>query len=162
MDKNLPVFLRNVFDNSLDPFEDFKKIQTNFDSIFDDFFGRWDSPNLKIYKGSYPKVNLKENDNEFEIVAATPGMTKEDLNIEYKDGMLSIKGSSKQDNLEKGEKYICRELKKSSFIRSFQVDDESVNIDKIKSSYENGELRITIPKKEKVIEKKKLRQIKIE
>ena len=80
-------------------------------------------------------------------------MTKEELNVNYKNGILTLKGESKQDKVDESERYLCRELKKSSFVRSFKLDDSTLDISKIKSSYEFGELRISIPKKAKEKEK---------
>jgi len=161
MNGRLPV-LKTYFNDSIDPFKEFNSLQKDLDQIFNDVFGNWNSPRFTLLKGSYPKVNVKENEKGFEIIAATPGLTKEDLSIDYKEGILSIKGESKQDDLDKDDKFLCRELKKSSFIRSFQLDESTLDIEKIKSIYENGELRVTIPKKKEVIERRKSRKIKID
>ena len=79
--------------------------------------------------------------------------------IQYKKGILTIKATSKQDKLEKGETFLCRELKKSNFLRSLQFDESKIEEEGIKSSYSNGELRVVLPKKK--LEEKKDESINI-
>ena len=140
--------IRSFFNDSIDPYSEFTRLQTDMDTLFDEIFGNWKSPNFTTIQGNYPKINVLEKENCFEIVAATPGLSKDNLNISYKEGLLSIKGESKQDQLDKNEKYLCRELKKSNFFRSFRIEESLINASKITSSYNNGELRVILPKKE--------------
>lgn len=155
----LPI-LKSFLVNSVDPYSDYTKIQSEMDNLFDEFFSSWSSPpTFTTVVGSYPKINVLEKKDCFEIIAATPGLSKEDLSISYKDSVLSIRGESKQEDLSENTKYLCRELKKSNFFRSFRLDDKIIDIEKISSSYVNGELRVSIPKKEK--EKEKSFQISI-
>ncbi len=148
----LPI-LKTFFSNSVDPYSKYSELQSEMDDLFDEFFGNWNAPTFSVISGNYPKINVLEKKDSFEIVAATPGLTKEDLSISFKDGVLSIKGESKQDDLKENEKYLCRELKKSNFFRSFRLDEKIIDTEKISSSYVNGELRVLIPKKEKQDEK---------
>jgi len=156
----LPI-LKSFLTDSVDPFSDFSRLQSDMDSIFDEFFVNWNAPTLSAISGNYPKINILEKKDSFEIVAATPGLTKENLNIIYKEGILSIKGESNQEELSKEDKYLCRELKKSNFFRSFRLDEKLVDTNSIKSSYANGELRVLIPKKEKE-ENKEILKISID
>jgi len=155
----LPI-LKSFFNESLDPYTEFSKLQSDMDVIFDDIFGNWNAPTFSVVSGSYPKINVIEKKDSFLIVAATPGLLKEELSITFKEGVLSIKGESKQEELSKDSKFLCRELKKSNFFRSFRLDEKTIDANNITSSYENGELRVTIPKKEK--EEEKHLEIKIE
>lgn len=157
----LPI-LKSFLVNSMDTYSDYTKIQEEMDTLFDEFFGNWsDPPTFTVVSGSYPKINVLEKKDHFEVIAATPGLSKEDLSISYKDGVLSIRGESKQDDLSENVKYLCRELKKSNFFRSFRLDEKIIDIEKISSSYTNGELRVCIPKKEKEKEKEKAFKINI-
>jgi len=106
------------------------------------------------------KVNLKEKEKEFELVASTPGINKENLAIEYKNGFLTIKGETKCDTKKDTDKYIYREIKCSNFNRSFKVDEDTIDIENIKSTYIDGVLKIILPKKNP--EKKKSKTILIE
>jgi HSP20 family protein len=140
--------MNNLINQIFDEFfgKDLEKFQTEYDNFFNDLCKDVYVPSFQLSKGSYPKVNVVEEDDKFKIIAGTPGMEKEDLSISYKNGMLSISGSSNQTKEEKT-KYVCRELKKSSFIRSFRIDESEVDVAKISSSYKNGELVIHVPKK---------------
>lgn len=124
----------------------FREIEKTFEE-FDSFLG---NPLEKT--STYPKVNVIDKTEEFEIVAATPGLDKEDLEISAKEHevegnkfvCLIIKGTSKQE--EKDSNYLMRELKKSSFRRQLYFKPGKVDMLNITSSYKNGELRIKVPK----------------
>jgi len=137
---SLPV-LKNFFSDDL--FE--------IDSIMENFY----NPVTKDCK-----INLKEKEKEFELTAVTPGINKENLSVEYKNGLLTIKGETKCSDKKDTDKYIYREIKCSNFNRSFRVDEDSVDIENIKSTYVDGVLKIIIPKKNP--EKRKGRTILIE
>ena len=146
--------LRSFFSDTSDPYSEFNKLQASVDSLFNEFFVQGDVPHFTHLQGNYPKVNVKETDSQFEIIAATPGLTKDELSVELVNGILQIKGESKQDEVSKGDRFIYRELKKSSFSRAFKLDETKIDTSSIKSSYENGELRVLLPKlKEKIKDK---------
>lgn len=154
--KYLTTVFNDMFNGNLDKFE--RQIDNFMNDIYKDVY----VPSFQLSTGSYPKVNVIEKEKEFEIVAAVPGLKKEDLEVHLKDGMLTIKGKSNQDKKKETDKYICREIKKSSFARSFRIDVEELDIDNITSSYDLGELRILVPKKEEIPKKEESREIKIE
>lgn len=129
-----------VFGNDLDKFE--KGVDEFFDEVYKDVA----VPSFMLSKGSYPKVNILEKEEGYKIIAALPGMTKEDIEVKYKDNMLYITGKSKNDKVNTGEKYIYRELKKSNFVRSFRVDSNKIDTKKFKCTFVDGELEIDIPK----------------
>ena len=103
---------------------------------------------LKDFKETYPKVNLIEKKDSFEIIAAIPGFKKEDLNVTYEDGVLSIEGKYQKEEI-KNENYLYKELIKSNFSRSFKFDDKDIDTKNIRTSYDAGELKLQISKKEK-------------
>lgn len=93
-----------------------------------------------------PAVNVKETDGIYGLTIATPGLEKNDIKIEVKEGMMTI--SSEKESEEKQEKegrYNRREYNYSSWSRSFTLPDDCEE-SKIMAEYKNGELKITIPK----------------
>lgn len=131
-------------------FTPFDKIYDNIvNSQFPDFeknFG------ITFEKGSFPKVDVIDYDDSIMIVSEMPSMKKESLGIEVEDGVLTISGDKHNPIDEKG-RYIRKELKHSSFRRSFQLG-ENLDTEKINANFLDGVLRIEIPKKEPVKPKK--------
>lgn len=140
-------------------FDGFFKRQNDLFDEFDKLIEIFESPSILEFRGSYPKINIIEKDKEFQIVAAVPGMDKKDIEVFYKDGMLSIKGNNNQEETDC--KYICRELKKSQFVRSISINSETTDINKITSTFNNGELRIIIPKKKEILKREEIKKIDI-
>ena len=132
---------------------------TPFDSIFDKMvnqafpnFGQEFGVNF-FGNSSYPRVNVADTSKEVRIEAEIAGLGKEDVSVEYEDGMLTISGDKKTEVDDPDVRYVHKELKRSSFKRSFKVDDATLNVSKISAKFDNGILNVTIPKKE-VIETK--------
>lgn len=103
---------------------------------------------------SVPSVNISEDDKAYYVSLAAPGMQKEDFSIHVDDGTLSIrvekeekKEETEQCEESKGEKCILREYNYQSFHRSFGLP-EDVESEKVEASYEAGELKVTLPKRE--------------
>lgn len=122
------------------------------DNWFDDDWNSWDYSNTSLMN-----TDIKENDNDYELTMNLPGVKKEDVTAELKDGYLTIRATSNQNKDEKDEdgKYIRRERYSGSCNRSFYVGD-AVTEEDIKANFENGTLKMTIPKKEaKVVPEKK-------
>lgn len=122
------------------------------DNWFDDGWNSWDYSNT-----SPMNTDIKENDNDYELTMNLPGVKKEDVTAELKDGYLTIHATSNQNKDEKDEdgKYIRRERYSGSCNRSFYVGD-AITEEDIKANFENGTLKMTIPKKEaKAVPEKK-------
>ena len=99
-------------------------------------------------------VNIRETENAFEVELSAPGKTKEDFNIEIDNELLTISSEVKAEaNVQEG-KYTRREFSLSSFKRSFTLP-ETVKYEEIKAAYENGILKISLPKKEEALPKAK-------
>lgn len=96
---------------------------------------------------SIPAVNLKETDSAFEIHMAAPGLKKKDFKISLENKMLTISSEKSSENNELNEKFTRKEYNFCSFSRSFNLP-ESADIDRIEATYENGEFRLSLPKKE--------------
>jgi len=122
-------------------------------SLFDDFFvrdvGNWGVNNNSSTNTTIPLVNIKETNENFEVEMAAPGMNKEDFKVELDGNVLTITSERKDENeVKEGERYSRREFSYQSFQRLFQLPKEVVDADKIEAKYENGVLRLVIPKKE--------------
>lgn len=127
----------------------------SFPSLFDRFFDGelmdWNRSNYSSTNSSLPAVNVKENENEFLIDVAAPGLSKEDFKVDYDNGRLTISSEKKNEVEEKdGEKISRREFSYQSFQRSFTVSENVVDAEKIAANYENGILHLTLPKREEV------------
>ena len=105
-------------------------------------------------QNQFPAVNIKENEDSFEILLAAPGLKKEDFSIEIDENILKISSEFKQNEEVKDEKFSRREFNFSSFKRAFTLP-ETVNEDKIEASYVNGILQLVLPKKEEALPKEK-------
>lgn len=103
-----------------------------------------DFNNYCISEKYSPMSDIVENDNNYEIILDIPGIDKKNIDINYLEGILTIKGNYEK---EKTKKYLYRELKRKDFVKKFKLDEKTVNISKITSSYKNGELILLIPKK---------------
>lgn len=99
-----------------------------------------------------PDANIIENGKDFKIELAAPGLERKDFKVEVKDGILTISAEKKEEKKEEKENYKRREFSYNSFCRSFTLPENSVQ-DKIDAKYENGILRLTLPKKEVTISK---------
>ena len=128
-----------------------RRTNRNFDSLLNDFMGGDFFMNPKgMYSGSksLPAVNVIENDDQFLIELAAVGLKKEDFNIEFNNGKLTISAESADDKDDV--KYTQREFSYAGFTRSFAVPKQKVSDDSISAAYENGVLCISLPKREEV------------
>ncbi len=96
---------------------------------------------------SSPSVNIVEQDHQFNMHLAAPGLEKNDFAIRVENDYLIVSAEKKSEKEETDKRFTRREFNYSSFKRSFQLDD-SIDREKITASYENGVLNITLPKKE--------------
>ncbi len=97
-----------------------------------------------------PAVNVREEEDEFEIQVAAPGMEKEDFNIDLDGNLLTI-SSEREDEVKEGEgEFSRREFSYQSFSRTFTLPENTIDSEKIKAKYKEGILRIKLPKLEHV------------
>mgnify|MGYP003661718870 CR=1 FL=1 len=150
-----------IRNNTWNPLTHRDEFLTPFDSLFDDLLTEAFpslSQNLGVgffNKGSYPKVDVIDNKDNVSIEAEIPGLTKDDVSVELEDNVLTISGNKKQqDQVNENTTYIRRELKRSSFKRSFTLG-ENLNTSKIDADFKNGILIVTVPKKEPAVPKVK-------
>lgn len=127
-----------------------------FTSDFLDF----DTDLMNLNAGAQiPSVNILENAKDYSVELAAPGLERKDFKVEVDNGVLTISAEKEEESKEEGENYKRREFSYNAFKRSFDLP-ENVITDKIDAKYENGVLRMSIPKKEVTVLKPK-KEIKI-
>ena len=145
------------------------KLSDNLYPSFPSFFNRflegdlmdWTNTNFAGTNSTLPAVNVRENNDEFLIEVAAPGMIKDQFKVDYENGRLTISSETKEERKGKpDEKYTRREFRYMSFQRSFSIPDNVVDGEKIHAGYNAGILQISLPKREE-IKPKPARQIKI-
>ncbi len=114
-----------------------------------DWFG-----GMENFKSNVPAVNIIETEKEFGLELAIPGFTKEDFNVEVDKDVLTISSEVKKADEQTEANYTRREFTLSSFKRAFTLP-ETVNTDAINAAYENGILKLILPKKEEALPKPK-------
>lgn len=106
-----------------------------------------------------PAVNVSKEKDELHLELSAPGFNKEDIKVEMENGSLTVSGAHKVEQESKEKTYYRKEFTFGSFKRSFNLPDE-FDADKISAKYENGILKLTVPKKEQV--KANTREISIQ
>ena len=122
-------------------------------NIFDDFFGGdfFNTPAARPVRTSTPAVNVMENDDQYVIEVAAPGMKKDDFKVEVNNSVLTISAEMEDKNAAKEQEgYTRREFCYSSFSRSFAIPKNEVDEGKIDASYKDGLLKIKLQKREEV------------
>ncbi len=127
-------------------------VLSNLPQVFDDFFTRdffdWGARNFSLTNTTVPAVNVFENNDEFIVEVAAPGMDKKDFKIELDNEVLTISSEKEmEDEVDNGQ-YSRREFSYQSFQRSFRLPKSVVDDAKIKAKYQDGILRVLIPKRE--------------
>ena len=125
----------------------FSSLQREIDRVFTDF-GR-NIPSLGDFgkSASGMKVNVAETDDAIEVTAEIPGVDAKDIDVQLKDGVLTIKGEKKEEKEEKDEKknYHLVERSYGMFERSFSVGND-LEADKVDAKFDKGVLKVTLPK----------------
>lgn len=94
-------------------------------------------------------VNVRETDKTFELEVVAPGLKKQDFKLEVNGDMLTVSFDHKEENNQESpeEGWLRKEYRQQSFSRSFNLGD-SIDVNKIAASYNDGILSLTLPKKE--------------
>ena len=128
--------------------------------IFNDFF---DNSWMERTNYTAPAINVIENEKEYEVELAAPGLTKEDFQIQVdNEGNLQIAMEKKTENKEgkKHGRYLRREFSYEKFAQTLLLPDD-VDQEKIQAKMENGVLNVHLPKREKIQKPEKVKQITI-
>ena len=137
-----------------EPFAGFGDVRSVFNDLFNENFGRSSAqPSMSKW---YPAVDVLESKESYLIRAELPGMKREDINVEVKDGTLLLSGERKSEKPAEGVEYRHVERSTAKFWRSFSLP-ETVKQDGIEATYKDGILEIRVPKAEEA----KPRQIEI-
>jgi len=120
--------------------------QHNLSRFFDD--DSWGFNGFPSRSSQVP-VNIRETDKTYELEVIAPGLRKEDFQLNLANDLLTIAFNHKEESREedKGSGWLRQEYKKRTFSRSFTLDD-TVDASKATAKYEDGVLRLSLPKKE--------------
>ncbi len=137
------------------------------ENLFDDFFDDFARPARNAVRFNTPannimRTDIKESEDGFELDIDLPGYKKEDVKAELKDGYLTISAQTSTDSDEKEDgRYIRRERYYGTCSRSFYVGKE-VTQDEIRARFEDGILKVAVPKKQAKPAVEESRYIQIE
>ena len=135
-----------------DPFRDMLSLRRTMDDLFDSAIVGWQGPsNWDL------ALDVSENEDEYTVKASIPGVKPEDLDITYNNNTLTIKGETKAEEEKEGEQFHIRERRYGSFSRSVVLPSR-VNADEISADYQDGVLKVHLPKSEEA----KPRRISVE
>jgi len=139
-----------------DPIGELSSIHERMNRLFGETFGSSLAPEEGWTRGWEPAVDIFEADDAIVVRAEIPGVEKDQVGVEVKDGILTLRGERKFERDVKEESYHRIERSYGSFQRSFTLP-VSVDPDKVRASLKNGVLEVTLAKKEQARPK----QIKI-
>ncbi len=133
-----------------EPFRDLMSMRDDFDRLFESIFG-----GMPVTREDFwtPSVDIVENNGNIEVKAEIPGMKKENIKVTVRDNVLSIAGERKQEQETKEKTFHRIESYYGKFNRNIRLPSE-VEADKIKATYKDGILNITLPKPESAKPKK--------
>ena len=136
-----------------DPFAEMRRFHSYFD-------GRRPAPFVTghhaVKNSWYIPLDAVEEGDDLLVRASVPGVNPEDIEVTIEDGILSIKGETKDEHEVKNGEYLMRERRSGSFHRSVRLPD-TVDADKAETGYENGVLTIKLPK----VEAKKAKRLEV-
>lgn len=120
-------------------------------SVFDDLLKPWndwfEGRELWNRAASLPPVNITEEENQFMVTLAAPGMKRDDFKIDLNGNMLNICNETEEQKVEEEKTFTRKEYNYSGFSRSFTLP-EGIDTEKIEAKYEDGILKITLPRTE--------------
>ena len=149
MAKDRETQSRQVAPRYSDPFG---TLRSEMDRLFDSFMGGL--PTFPSMFGSggtrgfalTPNMDVKETDKEIVVETELPGLDEKDISVTVENGILTIQGEKKLDYDEENENYHVMERRYGSFQRSLRLPD-TVDDTKINAHFDNGVLKVTLPKR---------------
>jgi len=128
-----------------DPFRELEGMQARLNRMFSDRpFRGTDGDELSFAEWA-PAVDIQETDNEYVVKADLPEVKKEDVKVEFEDGVLTVEGERKQEKEEKGKKFHKVERAYGKFVRRFALPTE-VDATKVSAEFKEGVLNVHLPK----------------
>jgi HSP20 family protein len=143
----------------------FNALRAEMDSLFDNFLGGPPAfPRMFGTSGDRgfaitPHMDVRENDKEIVVEAELPGIDEKNVSLALQDGVLTIRGEKKHEHDEEKENYRVMERRYGSFQRSLRLPD-TVDEDKVEASFNNGVLKVSLPKRPEAIGKQRTIPIK--
>lgn len=128
-----------------EPFNGLDRIQSRINEFFDEAFGRAPAYSNAPNSSWSPPVDILESRDAYLIRAEVPGMKKEEIHLEFKNGMVTLSGERKFDEPAEGVEYHRIERAAGKFARHFTLP-QTIKQDEMKASYRDGILEIHIPK----------------
>jgi HSP20 family protein len=141
--KTVPSIYRG---DDMDPF---LSLHRNLNRLVDEAFRGFDMPALgqmMTRNGTWPTVEVSENEKEIRVVAEVPGLEEKDIEVTLDDGVLAIRGERKSETEDKDRQFSERYY--GRFERRLALGHE-VEEDKVEATFKNGVLLVTLPKTEK-------------
>lgn len=127
-----------------------RPVGKTFDVLFNEFVNGFPAAWEKDFQNgnlAFPPANVHQTKDAYHIELSAPGRSKEDFSISVDNGMLSISYEKKDETKSEDYKTVRREFDYQSFKRTFNLD-ETINAEGIQAKYENGVLKVHLPKKE--------------
>ncbi|MBA4166183.1 MAG: Hsp20/alpha crystallin family protein [Chitinophagaceae bacterium] len=131
-----------------------RPVVRSYDSFFNDFFNLPTTWGTTASDSGAVSANVSETPQAYHLDLNVPGRNKEDFKINIEKDLLTISYEKKEEQKEEGVNSVRREFNFNSFKRSFSLD-ERIDAGNIQAKYENGILKIELPKKEQVKEEPK-------
>jgi HSP20 family protein len=132
------------------PSDPYSVLRSEMDRVFDTFLprGLGGFPYLSRtgWERVAPSIDLRETDKEFVVEAELPGIDEKDVHVTLNNGVLTLKGEKKSEHEETKSNYHLMERSYGSFQRSFELGD-SIEPDKVSANFENGVLKVILPKR---------------
>lgn len=120
----------------------------NIEDLFGAFFGSTDLARGAQSSDFQPPIELRESDEAYILRAELPGLTREDIELEVEDSIVTLRGSKAEESVEEEGELRHRELRFGKFERRIRLR-EDVNVQEGKARFENGVLRVELPKLKK-------------
>ena len=128
-----------------EPFDGLAKMQSRINALFDDVFDRANGHLQPYSSGWSPAVDILESPDSYLIRAELPGMTKETISVEFKEGALTLSGEKKFEEPADGVTYHRSERTSGKFARSFYLP-QTIKQDGINATFRDGILEVHVPK----------------
>jgi HSP20 family protein len=130
-----------------EPFREMSTLQNEMNRLFNTVFDTQAANGGSTLRRWMPAMDLVETEESFVLRADLPGMTEDDVKIEFEDGTLTVSGERKAEHETKNEGYYRVERAFGSFSRSLTLP-QGVDAEAVTANFENGVLEVRIPKPE--------------
>lgn len=130
-----------------DPVREMDSLQSDMNRVFDRFFDAKSTSGNGAARRWIPSMDLVESEEELILRADLPGMTRDDVNIEIKDGVLTISGERRAEHQDRAEGFHRVERAFGSFSRSLSLPD-GIDAGKVEADFKDGVLEVRVPKPE--------------